>query len=179
MQVDPMFRVYLSGPITGHTKRAIRAWRSLCTRRLSGIAKVIDPARYDIDPEVAFLCDSTPARELSRLQLGRNLIARNKILIESCNLVLANVLGARERVSIGTVAEIFTAVTLGKPVIVIREAHGNVHDHAMLNAVVSRLCYSLDEGISAVNEWAGPSNTPARHRKGTYSARTSARRVAS
>jgi nucleoside 2-deoxyribosyltransferase len=179
MQVDPSFRIYLSGPITGHTKRAIRAWRTLCARHLSGIAKVIDPTSYIFDSEVAFVCESSPAKELNRLQLGRNIVGRNKVMIESCNLVLANVLGAGERASIGTVAEIFTAATLGKPIIIIREAHGNVHDHAMVNAVVSRVCHTLEDAITEVTEWANPTHRAARQRKVRYSASTSARRVAS
>jgi len=153
MQSLPM-RIYLSGPVTGHIDEAIKSWRATATQELAKVAEIIDPtlARYDSD--VAFERRETPPEALDRLQHGLFVVRRNRNLIRSCDALLANFLGSGAKASIGSIGEVYWADAFGKPTIVVRERSGNVHDHAMLNAIASRVVYSLDEAFDVVRELA-------------------------
>lgn len=154
-------RIYLSGPITGHTDEAIKSWRSLAIRRLSSLGEVIDPtlARYDSD--VAFQKQESPPEALDRLRHGLLVVRRNRNLIRSCDVVLANFLGAGSKASIGSIGEIYWAEEFGKPVFIVRERFGNVHDHAMLNAIASRVVYALEDGFKLIEELAAVTGADA------------------
>jgi hypothetical protein len=76
-------------------------------------------------------------------------VDRNKHLIQSSDVVLANFLHA-ERASIGSIGELFWANAFRVPIIVVREPAGNVHDHAMVNAIASVVTHSLEDGCAAV-----------------------------
>jgi nucleoside 2-deoxyribosyltransferase len=147
-------RVYLSGPITGGSDRSIETWRHLITRRLAKTVQVVDPASYYYEAGVAYLKAETPLQAAKRLRHGAHVVQRSQSLIEGCDLVLANLLESPERASIGAVGEIFLAHALDKPVIIVRQQHGNVHDHAMLNAIAERICHSLDDAATAIGELA-------------------------
>lgn len=157
-------RVYLSGPITGGSARSIETWRHLVAQRLGASAQVVDPASYRYDADPAYLEPETRAQSAERLQHGQHVVRRNQSLIEGCDLVLANLLESPERASIGTVGEIFLAHAFKKPVVIIRQEHGNVHDHAMLNAIAGHICHSFDDALKVVGEFAAHRRPSARHR---------------
>jgi hypothetical protein len=152
---QPRPRVYLSGPVTGGSHESIETWRHLIAARLSKIADVVDPASYEYDAKIAYASTETSDEALTRLQHGRYVVDRNKLLISGSDLLLANFLEGSQRASIGSVAEIFLAYALERPIVIVRQEHGNVHDHAMINAVATKVCYSLDEGIAALAELGG------------------------
>jgi len=153
--VNLRIAVYLSGPVTGRSRRDLGAWRRIASRRLEKFADVFDPIIFEFDATAAYTRKELASKELDRLRHGRFIIERNKALIQQCNVVLANFLGCTSHVSIGSVGELFLANALDKPIVVVREQHGNVHDHAMLNALASTICHSLDNGIDAVREIGG------------------------
>jgi len=62
--------------------------------------------------------------------------------------VLANFLRS-DRASIGSIGELFWANALRIPIVIVREQSGNVHDHAMLNAIASVVTSSLEDGCEA------------------------------
>jgi hypothetical protein len=148
-------RVYLTGPITGHSNKEIENWRTTMARQLKPIAEVIDPAAYAYDSAQTFRIGEAADAAVKRLHHGQFVIERNKKLICDSDVVLANFLGAGARASIGSVGELFWADAFGKPIVLVREAAGNVHDHAMLNALASVVCASLDEAVQAIGELAG------------------------
>jgi nucleoside 2-deoxyribosyltransferase len=118
---------------------------------------VIDPAAAPYDTTKAFehtARRSNDVKTLERLKRGRVVIDRNKKLIAECDVVLANLLHSKSA-SIGSVGEIFWAYAFGKPIIIVREDHGNVHDHAMLNAMATVIVDTLQEGCAAVRDLIG------------------------
>lgn len=143
-------RVYLCGPITGLKKGDIQLWRERASSLLSPSVQVIDPARSYYNKTRSFEKKETPSEAMQRLRHGRFIVDRNKNLIKDCNAVLANFLGARTRVSIGSVGELHWADAFGKPIIIVRHTHGNVHDHAMLNAIASEICFDLETACEVI-----------------------------
>jgi hypothetical protein len=148
-------QVYLVGPITGKSRKQIADWR-LSVRQLCPGIEFVDPALAPFDATKAYLKHETSSQALERLNHGRLVLDRNKLLIKNSDLVLANFLGA-DRASIGSIGELFWANAFSKPIIVVRERTGNVHDHAMLNSIASRVCFSLEEGCEAVRAILGQS----------------------
>ena len=148
-------RVYLSGPMTGYIDVEIASWREIATQQLQSFAEIIDPAVYNYDAEPAFELPKFAERDLQRVYHGSFVVKRNKKLIHSCDVVLANLSGANGKASIGSIGELFWADAFDKPIVIVREANGNVHDHAMLNAIAAVVCHSLEDAISAISELAG------------------------
>lgn len=142
-------RVYLVGPITGQSDDRISGWRDHL-RTIFPKVDYIDPASAPFDSALPDGMRETASETLRRLQHGRFVLDRNKMLIRSADVVLANFTGADSRPSIGSIGELFWADAFAKPIIVIREEKQNVHDHAMINALASRICFSLEEGCLAL-----------------------------
>jgi nucleoside 2-deoxyribosyltransferase len=78
------------------------------------------------------------------------MLDRDRYDLARCDLVLANLLGART-VSIGSVGEIFWADAMRKPVVLVREPHFNVHDHALINAIACCVVDNLDAAVAKIN----------------------------
>jgi len=145
-------RVYLAGPITGHSPGDIANWRETVRAECKDV-DFVDPALAAYDAGNSYSKPETGAEALRRLNHGRFVLDRNKLLIKNCDLIFANVLGGNDRVSIGTVGELFLAYSYGKSVIVVREQSENIHDHAMLNAIASTVCFSLEEGCEVLRSF--------------------------
>jgi nucleoside 2-deoxyribosyltransferase len=143
-------RVYLSGPITGLKKSNIEGWRQRVSSLLPPGVQIIDPARSDYNEAIAFQKHENISDAMERLRHGRFIVDRNKNLIRNCDVVLANFLGVKTRVSIGSVGELHWADAFGIPIVVVRDKHGNVHDHAMLNAIASEICFDLDAACQTI-----------------------------
>jgi len=144
-------KVYLTGPITGHPAEEITDWR-IHVRKQFQVVEFVDPTLFAFDATDAFKTPETPSKALRRLNHGRLVIDRNRMLIKNSDLIFANFLGTTRRVSIGAIGELFWANSFNKPIIITREKFGNIHDHAMLNAIASRICYSLEEGCKVLGE---------------------------
>lgn len=142
-------KVYLSGPISGSADNAIEGWRTRVARLLGRKAEIIDPAASPYDASLAYQHLEAESEKMQRLLHGRLVVDRNKHLIQSSDIVLANFVGA-PRASIGSIGELFWANAFRVPIIVVREAMGSVHDHAMINAIASVVTHSLDDGVKAV-----------------------------
>jgi hypothetical protein len=96
----------------------------------------IDPTRQATDSRVGALQAHSIELELERLKHGRAVTQRNRFDVQRADLILANFLGANgppARVSIGSVGELFWADAYRKPIVLVRERAGNVHDHSMIN----------------------------------------------
>lgn len=147
-------RVYLTGPITGFSSDEITDWRVWLKARCPQF-EFVDPTIAPYDSSIAYQRKESPNEAIERLIHGRLVVDRNKLLIRNCDLVFANFLGVSTRVSIGSIGELFWANAFGKPIIVVREADGNIHDHAMVNAIASRVCFSPEEGLNYLLEFSG------------------------
>jgi hypothetical protein len=142
--------IYLSGPITGYSYAYATEWRAYVSRRLPPGIAVIDPMRDAVDfstPSERQLADS---ERLQNIIHGKEVLDRNRIDVARCDLLLVNFLGA-SRVSIGSVGEIFWADVFRKPVIIVREAHYNIHDHGLVNAISCCIFEDLDSAIGKIN----------------------------
>ena len=139
--------VYLAGPIRGLTVKASRDWRewAACELRESGIT-CLDPLRAKpwLKDDTLIL-DAYPAQALGS---GPAILTRDFFDVRRCDLVLAYLSGAAQ-VSIGTVMEIASAYTLGKPIVLVLEK-GDLHDHAMLIATTPFITDDLDKALALV-----------------------------
>jgi nucleoside 2-deoxyribosyltransferase len=147
-------RIYLSGPITGLADDTIRPWRSYAAERLAQFGEIIDPSLATYNSEMSFTKQESAPEALDRLRHGLFVIRRNRNLIQSSDIVLANLLGAGSHASVGSIGEIYWANAFGKPVIIVREAFGNVHDHAMLNAIASNVVNTLEDAFEVIEKLA-------------------------
>lgn len=141
-------KVYLSGPISGSLDELIVDWRRRVLEFLPSGVEVFDPALAHYDATPAHAQPETAEAALERLRHGMLVVDRNKHLIQSSDLVLANLLAA-DHASIGAIGELFWANAFRVPIVIVRERDGNVHDHAMLNAIASIVTHSLEDGCTA------------------------------
>ncbi|UQN10311.1 nucleoside 2-deoxyribosyltransferase domain-containing protein [Deinococcus sp. QL22] len=123
---------YLAGPIAGCSYAGATDWR---------LAAQSDLARLGITAYSPLRC-KTHLSGVAVLDSGHNpehplcspqaIFARDRFDVERVDALFVNLLGATH-VSIGTVMEIAWAHVWRKPVVVVMEPSGNVHDgHAML-----------------------------------------------
>lgn len=147
-------RVYLAGPVTGHSSDEISSWRDWIRKQCPKL-EFVDPTLATYDSLDAYIHNETPTQALHRLSHGKLVVDRSKLLIKNCDLVFANFMGATSRVSIGAVGELFLADAFGKPILIVRERTGNIHDHAMINAIASQICYSIEDSKKALLSLSG------------------------
>jgi nucleoside 2-deoxyribosyltransferase len=114
-------------------------------RRLPKTFTFFDPASHSADRSIAYLQSMTPRESFDRLRHGKFIADRNRHRISKSDALLCNLIGAKERVSIGSIGEIHWANAFAIPIIIIREHDGNVHDHSIVNALASELCFSIDD----------------------------------
>lgn len=111
--------VYLAGAITGLPGSGNKDWRSQCRDRLAPDIEVLSPLRQHIeviDESKDLNCED----RLRLMQHGRSIVARDRLDVTRCNLLIVNLKGTA-CVSIGSVGEIFWADAFRKPVIMVRE----------------------------------------------------------
>jgi hypothetical protein len=138
--------VYLGGPITNTEEGARVDWRETCRNRFAPEIQVISPLRQKVET-VDESHELSADQRLQLMQHGRGVAARDRYDVARCDLLFMNLKNSKY-VSIGSVGEIFWTDAYRKPVIVVRE-HGNIHTHAMLDALVGWIFSDLDEAISA------------------------------
>lgn len=143
--------VYLSGPIAGLTYGEARyGWRQTVAEVLVPGIVVLSPMRHEGHlSEVRGPLE--PAGQLGHFFSGARIIfEKDRLDIQRSDIVLVNLLGAKA-VSIGTVAEIGMAHTMGKQIIVVMEDSGNVHDHPFVTVPASLRLNNLLDAVEAVN----------------------------
>lgn len=143
--------IYLAGPITGLTYGTACDWRTYVRECLNqrGV-RTISPMRGKTYLEgVGELKPGNDYADLHVMSSSRGLTTRDRFDVMRADAVFVNFLGA-ERVSIGTVGEIFWADAFRKPVVVCMEDEGNVHDHAMINELTGYRVPTIDEGVDVV-----------------------------
>ena len=141
----PVPRVYLSGPISGLTYKAGQDWREYAARILAPRIACYSPLRAHrhLDGE-GELRGAYPTHPLTT---SMALTARARHDCQACDLLLVNLAGATE-VSIGTCIELGWADAFRKPIVLVMEPHGNVHDHPLVRGVCAFQVATLEEGLN-------------------------------
>lgn len=139
-------KVYLAGPIAGLTFDEGQDWRNVVWNALKADnIDVYSPLRNKgyLRREGVI----TQAQYQSPLSCDRGIMTRDHWDCQTADLIFANLLGAKS-VSQGTVMEIAWAHAYRKPLIIIMEAEGNLHDHPMVRAAIDYRVTTLAEGIA-------------------------------
>lgn len=144
--------VYLAGPITGESYQAATDWRT----QIAILLSVPDDPERRIAAFSPLRCKPYLAGEQALAQSyeqyvlssARGIFTRDYHDCRNCDALIVNFLGAT-RVSIGTVMEIAWAVAFQKPVIVIIEPEGNVHEHVMLSECYGFRVTTLEQAVAA------------------------------
>ena len=144
-----LLRVYLCGPITGQSPEASMRWRDYATRNLAPKIITIDPTRDLPDTVQRSSKPGTLKTAVMRAAHGKRTVARDRFDVMRADILLANFLGA-EAASIGSVGEIVWADIMQKPIIIVREPSGNIHDHDMLNELAGWIFHDLDQALALI-----------------------------
>jgi nucleoside 2-deoxyribosyltransferase len=141
-----MRTVYLSGPMSGLTPAEAAGWRfdAAAALVLYGIS-VISPVRGCEDIAGVFPKSRYGAHG-PMMQDGA--IARRGMWdVSRADILLVNLLGAKA-VSIGTMMEMAWAAEKNKPIALVMESWGNVHDHQFVRHAAT---WRVDTMASAIN----------------------------
>ena len=146
-----MKSVYLSGPISGLTyDEAALGWRHEIGAVLEAAgAEVFDPTRLETENLGSEGPLSPLADQQSVMMNWKSITTKDRFYVQETDVVLMNLLGAT-RVSIGSMLELGWADLLRKPVILVMEKEGNLHDHAMVREMVGFHTTSLDQGVDLI-----------------------------
>lgn len=145
------YKVYLSGPITGLSYDEAIGWTDDVknTLWLNYAIEGYRPMRAK-----TFLKgrENLGAGGYNDNVLGRQrgVYRRDKFDVLSCDAMLVNLLGAK-RVSIGTMFEMAWAEDNNKPVVLVMEPEGNVHEHMFVNEAYTYRVDNLDDAVVLIN----------------------------
>ena len=137
--------VYAAGPITGTSYSEATDWRFRVKESLAPDIDCFSPLRGK-----SYLMNETSiadSYEDSILSSQRKIFARDSFDCLRCDALFVNLLGA-ERVSIGTVMEIAWMWGYRKPIVLVMEKDGNLHNHAMIREACPFQVDDLDTGIA-------------------------------
>jgi nucleoside 2-deoxyribosyltransferase len=148
--------VYLAGPISGLSYGEANDWRQEVRDQLlrSGI-KPASPLRAKVYiRDTTQIDQASPAIDendmdspaIQAMSNSRGITTRDRFDCLNCDVVFVNLLGT-ERVSIGTVMEIAWADALRKPIVLVMEEEGNLHDHAMIRECIGFRVPTIREGV--------------------------------
>lgn len=139
--------IYLAGPITGTTYGECTDWRDYVTTELEPDIISFSPMRHK-----SYLSGETQigdSYEHTVLSSQRGIFARDSYDCSRVDALFVNLLGAT-RVSIGTVMEIAWGWSYRKPIILIMEDAGNIHEHSMLREACPFRVRTVEEGIHTI-----------------------------
>ena len=142
-------RVYLAGPISFQKYEGCNGWREYARRELQKYGAIgVSPMRAKEYLNHGRIIVGSDNNVMSNDQ---GITARDRYDVMSCDIMLANFLGAKE-VSKGTMIEYGWADAFRKPIITIIEKEGNVHDHPIVRELTGFRVESLEEGLDVVRK---------------------------
>lgn len=155
MIMKARYKVYLSGPISGLDFNTAVSWTNYAKHELEyRSATHIEGYRplrgksflsKEKDP-LSVMGDSSNA-----ISSPKGIVGRDRYDVMTSDVILVNLLGAKER-SIGTMFEVAWAFLLQKPIILVMEKEGNVHQHAFLLEAVTYWVYDLEHALSLTHQ---------------------------
>ena len=148
------YEVYLAGPITGLTFGDCTNWRDNFAKLLNCTnIHTLSPMRgkdhlaidkqTDEEHKIQDSYDDNPMTSKNGIN------TRDYNDVKRSDVVVFNMLGA-ERVSIGTVMEMAWCRAFGKPVVLIMEDSGNIHEHCMFLHYVGFRVNNIVDAVSVV-----------------------------
>jgi nucleoside 2-deoxyribosyltransferase len=140
------FLVYLAGPINGLLYEEGQDWRNYVSTRLPVEIRAMSPLRGKVQQFVR-MGKITGTNEDCPLTSQSGLTTRDRFDCTRADAVIMNLLGAT-KVSIGTMIEVGWADLAGRPLILVMEKAGNVHDHPMVKQCAGFRVDNLDDAIS-------------------------------
>jgi len=146
------FQVYLAGPIAGLTYDDAEDWRVYARNVLENVGvRGLSPLRAKeyLRKQGTLTADCFGYADLHCLSSPRGIMTRDRYDATRCDVLLVNLLGAKQ-VSVGTVVEIAFADMRRTPIVVAMEATGNPHEHAMINEAIGFRTETLDEALHVV-----------------------------
>lgn len=137
--------VYLAGPIAGLTYEEATVWRTVASAFLEGF----DIVAYSPLRSKEFLDDHHIigiSRYSHVLAADAGIVARDRMDVMTCDLVLVNLLGITY-CSVGTPVEYGWADAYRKPIITIMEPKGSPYDHPFIRQLTGFRVETLEEGL--------------------------------
>ena len=146
--------LYLAGPIAGLSYRESTDWRKTVAGLLYSDVIPLSPMRgkeyLDGDPSIKGDYDAVQ-RNRHALSTQAAITARDRFdTMVRGDAVLVNFLGAK-KISLGTVIEVGWADAARKPIILVIEKEGNVHDYLMIREAAGFRTDSLEEACQIAN----------------------------
>ena len=140
-----MKTVYLGGPIAGISYKDCNDWREFAIKELAKDKIIgISPTRYKGQFNSEQIMTDQGYGNI--MTTGKGIITRDRYDTTSCDVFLANLLGA-DKVSIGTMFEYAWADLSRKPIITVIEKEGNPHEHNFVREVTGYRVETLEEGL--------------------------------
>ena len=163
-----MQTVYLAGPITGLDFKGATGWRAYAADRFEAVGvQALSPMRGKayLEDKGILQADCDQYGALSVLSSNRGIMARDYRDANTCDVLLANLLGA-DRPSLGTAMELAWAYKEGIPVVAAMEPEGNPHQHGMVLEAIDFRVGTLDEAIDIAVSIVAPPALFFRQEKG-------------
>lgn len=149
-----MYKVYLSGPISGMTFDGANTWRQYVEQRFIDTIIPLNPLRCKEFLRDHGILDGKfgAGSEIDHWMTKDDFIGtRDHWDTSRADVVFVNLLGT-PIVSIGTVLEIGIAHAARVPVITVMEGDGsNIHEHCMLRHYSTMRFDNLDDAVDATN----------------------------
>lgn len=143
------FLCYLAGPISGLSYDNGQTWRDYVSSNLPVEIRGVSPLRAK--QELRKVGVINQSYEFNPLMTDSGITARDRFDVMRADAVFFNFLGATEK-SIGTCIELGQADILRKPMILVMEDEGNVHEHPIVRDVCGWRTNSLDHGIKLLEQ---------------------------
>jgi nucleoside 2-deoxyribosyltransferase len=149
-----MGKVYLAGGITGMTFNGANNWRDWAVRELAkdgihGYSPLRGKDYLKAVNEKSGITAMQKTYDEFVMSTAKGINTRDHYDVATSDVVLVNLLGAKI-VSIGTVMEIAWAFAYRKPLVLVMEKEGNIHEHPMIKDSVGFHVYTLEAGVDLV-----------------------------
>lgn len=141
--------LYLSGPISGLNWEDSTIWRNQVAAALPEF-DCFSPLRGKSYLKKLEKIEGAPGQlglggVSSILSSVQGIMTRDSYDCYNCDGTFVNLLGTGTRVTIGTVMEIAWMWEQRKPIIIVMEEKGNIHDHPMIRAATPFFVTNLDD----------------------------------
>jgi nucleoside 2-deoxyribosyltransferase len=141
--------VYLAGPITGTSyEEATNGWRKEIAAQLDeeGISCLSPMRGCEHLKGTSKFTSLEKDYGVNPVTTAAAIVARDRNDVRTCDLMIVNFLGATQR-SLGTAVEFGWADRYDKPIILIMEDEGNVHEHVMLTHLAGFRVRTLEDAV--------------------------------
>ena len=147
------FLVYLCGPIRGLTVEECRTYFNHAASLFPFNVLPLSPLRFrEFGPFGSVICDCFED-EIMGTQKG--IMSRDFFDVQRADVVIANFLGAKVP-SIGSMFELAWCHQAHKPVVLVMEPEGNVHDHPFVREACDFRVTTIEEAVATAVKIVNP-----------------------